>query len=127
MSTTTETLLDALKQAVDALQLCRSQLYHDGVMIDQSHPKRIAVTAAENCMVKIADILAAANAAPTEQAAPVLDAQRYQWVKARAYKDGATLSLDVAVIDDVAIGDYGSFIDDTIDAAIAAALHGKSE
>lgn len=68
MTTTQAALIDALKQAEDALPLCLAQLYHDGVMIDQSHPKRIAVTAAENCMAKIADILSAADAAPTEQA-----------------------------------------------------------
>ena len=47
------------------------------------------------------------------------DAARYRWLRARAYKDGATLAIDVAVIDDVAIGDFGEFIDATADAAIA--------
>ena len=48
------------------------------------------------------------------------DAERYRYYRARAYKDGGTLAIDVAVIDDVAIGDFGEFIDATADAAIAA-------
>lgn len=47
-----------------------------------------------------------------------LDAKRYRWIKGRAYKDGDTLSLEVAVIDDIAIGDFGEFIDAAIDAAM---------
>ena len=49
------------------------------------------------------------------------DAERYRWLRGRAYKDGATLAIDVAVIDDVAIGDFGEFIDATADAAMACA------
>ena len=45
--------------------------------------------------------------------------ERYLWLRGRAYKDGATLAIDVAVIDDVAIGDFGEFIDAEADAAIA--------
>lgn len=60
----TDTTHEALEQSLEALQLCLTQLYHDGVMIEPSHPKRIAATAAENCAVKIADILGAANANP---------------------------------------------------------------
>jgi hypothetical protein len=47
------------------------------------------------------------------------DAARYRWLRGRAYKDGATLAIDVAVIDDIAIGDFGEFIDYTADAAMA--------
>ena len=47
------------------------------------------------------------------------DAERYRHYRARAYKDGSTLALDVGVIDDIAIGDFGEFIDATADAAIA--------
>ena len=47
------------------------------------------------------------------------DAERYRYYRARAYKDGSTLALDVGDIDDVAIGDFGEFIDATADAAIA--------
>lgn len=103
MTTTQAALIDALKEAADALQLCRDQLYHDGVMIEQSHPKRIAVTAAENCMVKIADILSAANAAPTEQAVPVLDADDGQLIEVlrgleRAYPESIFTPLTEAEI-----------------------------
>lgn len=49
------------------------------------------------------------------------DAERYRWLRTRAYKDGGTLAIDVAVIDDVALGDFGAFIDATADAAIKGA------
>jgi len=49
-----------------------------------------------------------------------VDAARYQWLKERAYKDGDTLSCEVAVIDDIAIGNFSEFIDAAIDAARAA-------
>jgi hypothetical protein len=58
----TDKTLDALKHALDALQLCLAQLYHDGVPIEPRHPKRIAATTAENCTVKITDILTTTNA-----------------------------------------------------------------
>ena len=56
-----------------------------------------------------------------DEAAPFRkDAERYRYYRARVYKDGSTLALDVGVIDDVAVGDFGEFIDATADAAIAA-------
>lgn len=47
------------------------------------------------------------------------DAERYRWLLGRACKDGALLVIDVAVIDDLAIGDFAEFIDTTIDSARA--------
>lgn len=59
------------------------------------------------------------------------DAARYRWLRGRAYKDGETLALEVAVIDDLAIGDFGEFIDASIDNARASAsapvAHSKSQ
>lgn len=60
----------------------------------------------------------ASHATPAEDR-DGLDARRYRWAKRRAYKDGVTLSLEIAVIDDIAIGDFGEFIDAAIDAALA--------
>jgi hypothetical protein len=54
-----------------------------------------------------------------ELAALRQDAERYRYYRARAYKDGSTLALDVGDIDDTAIGDFGEFIDATADAALA--------
>lgn len=47
------------------------------------------------------------------------DAARYRYYRGRAYKDGGMLCIEVANIDDVAIGDFGDFIDETADAAMA--------
>ena len=41
--------------------------------------------------------------AEAEREAMREDAERYRWLKTRAYKDGDTLSLDVAAIEDIAI------------------------
>jgi len=47
--------------------------------------------------------------------------RRYLLAKSRAYKDGDTLSLEIAVITDRAIGDFGEFIDTELDTRLAAA------
>jgi len=45
-------------------------------------------------------------------------AARYDWLKTRAYVDGGILSLEVANIDNIAIGSFDTFIDAHIDALL---------
>ena len=54
------------------------------------------------------------------------NAERYLYAKTRAHKDGSTLCLEVAVMDDVAVGDFGRLIDEAYDRAIAASAVGAA-